>query len=85
MTFLQVMFGFSRRMSTYPCQRLKSYGSDHEIQLTFLLRGVPHSIQALGDGVEFLLVFDQGDFDEDKTFLATEVFLHTPVRPIIPY
>jgi hypothetical protein len=42
-------------------------------------RGVPHSIQALDDGVEFLLVFDDGDFSEDNTFLASEVFLHTPV------
>ncbi|KAJ5618313.1 hypothetical protein N7528_006956 [Penicillium herquei] len=45
----------------------------------FFPPGVPHSIQALDDGVEFLLVFDQGDFDEDNTFLATEVFLHTPL------
>lgn len=44
------------------------------------ISGVPHSIQALDDGVEFLLVFDDGDFSEDNTFLATEVFLHTPVR-----
>lgn len=43
--------------------------------------GIPHSIQALSDGVEFLLVFDQGDFNEDNTFLATEVFLHSPVNP----
>ncbi|KAJ5591961.1 uncharacterized protein N7459_002330 [Penicillium hispanicum] len=46
--------------------------------LWFFPPGVPHSIQALDDGVEFLLVFDQGDFDEDNTFLATELFLHTP-------
>ncbi|KAK4864588.1 hypothetical protein LT330_009583 [Penicillium expansum] len=44
----------------------------------FFPPGVPHSIQALDDGVEFLLVFDNGDFSEDNTFLATEVFLHTP-------
>ncbi|KAJ5675196.1 uncharacterized protein N7477_005130 [Penicillium maclennaniae] len=44
----------------------------------FFPPGIPHSIQALDDGVEFLLVFDQGDFSEDNTFLATEVFLHTP-------
>jgi hypothetical protein len=32
--------------------------------------GVPHSIQRLNpDGCEFLLVFDDGDFDEDDTFL----------------
>lgn len=45
-----------------------------------IVSGVPHSIQALDDGVEFLLVFDDGDFSEDNTFLASEVFLHTPVR-----
>jgi hypothetical protein len=44
--------------------------------------GVPHSIQALSGGVEFLLVFDQGDFSEDNTFLASEVFMHTPVSGI---
>ncbi|KAJ5581119.1 hypothetical protein N7450_007420 [Penicillium hetheringtonii] len=44
----------------------------------FFPPGVPHSIQALDDGVEFLLVFDDGDFNEDNTFLATEVFLHSP-------
>lgn len=47
--------------------------------LTVVASGIPHSIQALDDGVEFLLVFDQGDFSEDNTFLATEVFLHSPV------
>ncbi|CDM33128.1 Bicupin, oxalate decarboxylase/oxidase [Penicillium roqueforti FM164] len=46
----------------------------------FFPPGVPHSIQALDDGVEFLLVFDDGGFNEDNTFLATEVFLHTPVK-----
>lgn len=41
--------------------------------------GVPHSIQGLGpDGCEFLLVFDDGNFDEDDTFLITDWFKHTP-------
>ncbi|KAG0645903.1 Oxalate decarboxylase [Hyphodiscus hymeniophilus] len=40
--------------------------------------GVPHSIQALDEGVEFLLVFDQGDFSEDNTFLASELMLRNP-------
>ena len=35
--------------------------------------GVPHSIQGLGpDGRQFLLVFDDGDFDEFETFLITD-------------
>jgi oxalate decarboxylase len=41
--------------------------------------GVPHSIQGLGpDGCEFLLVFDDGSFDEDDTFLITDWFKHIP-------
>ncbi|KAL5335233.1 RmlC-like cupin domain-containing protein [Aspergillus crustosus] len=44
----------------------------------FFPPGVPHSIQALDVGVEFLLVFDDGSFSEDNTFLASEVFAHNP-------
>jgi oxalate decarboxylase len=41
--------------------------------------GIPHSIQGLGaDGCKFLLVFNQGDFDEFSTFLLTDWFAHTP-------
>jgi oxalate decarboxylase len=41
--------------------------------------GIPHSIQALGgDGCEFLLVFDDGNFDENETFLLTDWLAHTP-------
>jgi oxalate decarboxylase len=41
--------------------------------------GVPHSIQGLGpDGCRFLLVFDDGDFDEFHTFLITDWLSHTP-------
>lgn len=44
----------------------------------FFPAGVPHSIQALEEGCEFLLVFDQGDFSEDNTFLASELMLRNP-------
>ena len=44
----------------------------------FFPSGKPHSIQALDEGVEFLLVFDSGSFSEDNTFLVTELFLRTP-------
>ncbi|OAA58666.1 Bicupin, oxalate decarboxylase/oxidase [Cordyceps fumosorosea ARSEF 2679] len=44
----------------------------------FFPAGVPHSIQAFEKGVEFLLVFDQGDFDENGTFLVSEMFARTP-------
>lgn len=41
--------------------------------------GVPHSIQGLGpDGCQFLLVFDDGNFDEFQTFLLTDWLAHTP-------
>ena len=41
--------------------------------------GYPHSIQGLEpDGCEFLLVFDEGDFTEEGTFLLSELLAHTP-------
>jgi len=40
--------------------------------------GVPHSLQGLDEGAEFLLVFDQGDFDDGGTSLASEMFLRNP-------
>jgi oxalate decarboxylase len=41
--------------------------------------GIPHSIQGLGpDGCRFLLVFDDGNFDEFHTFLITDWLAHTP-------
>jgi oxalate decarboxylase len=47
--------------------------------LWFFPAGVPHSIQGLDpDGTEFLLVFDDGDFDEDNTFLISDWFKHIP-------
>ncbi len=47
--------------------------------LWFFPGGTPHSIQGLGpDGCEFLLVFDDGDFDEDNTFLLNDWFRRVP-------
>jgi oxalate decarboxylase len=40
--------------------------------------GIPHSIQGLANGCEFLLVFDDGEFSENSTFLITDWFAHTP-------
>jgi len=43
--------------------------------------GIPHSIQAHegdGSGSEFLLVFDDGNFNEDETFLLTDWLAHIP-------
>ncbi|KAI0322870.1 oxalate oxidase [Amylostereum chailletii] len=43
--------------------------------------GVPHSLQATadGEGTEFLLVFDTGDFDENGTLLLTDWMAHIPM------
>lgn len=47
--------------------------------LWYFPSGIPHSIQGLGpDGCEFLLVFDDGGFDEDSTFVVTDWFKHIP-------
>src|ERR1700746_619775 len=48
--------------------------------LWFFPAGYPHSIQGLGpdDGCEFLLVFDEGMFSEDNTFLISAWVAHTP-------
>jgi oxalate decarboxylase len=47
--------------------------------LWYFPAGFPHSIQGLGpDGCEFLLVFDQGSFSEDNTFLLSDWVSHTP-------
>jgi len=40
--------------------------------------GIPHAIQAFEEGSEFLLVFDNGSFSENETFLITDWFKHTP-------
>ncbi|KAI1797213.1 oxalate decarboxylase [Ganoderma leucocontextum] len=53
--------------------------------LWYFPAGQPHSIQATDDdddGVEFLLVFDDGNFSEDDTFLLTDWLAHTPKEVI---
>ncbi len=40
--------------------------------------GIPHSIQGLEEGSEFLLVFDDGNFSENETFLLSDLFAHMP-------
>ena len=46
--------------------------------LWYFPAGLPHSIQGLEDGCEFLLVFDSGDFSENETFLVSDWLAHTP-------
>jgi len=45
--------------------------------------GVPHALQATADdpeGSEFVLVFDDGAFSEDSTFLLTDWLAHVPAE-----
>src|SRR5215218_9626239 len=46
--------------------------------LWYFPAGIPHSIQGLDHGCEFLLVFDDGRFSENETFLLTDWFRRTP-------
>src|SRR5712672_430409 len=61
-------------------QQGRSFVSDvSEGDLWLFPKGIPHSIQGLGpDGCRFLLVFDNGDFNEFETFLITDWIAHTP-------
>jgi oxalate decarboxylase len=58
----------------------RSFVSDvSEGDLWLFPKGIPHSIQGLGpDGARFLLVFDNGNFNEFGTFLITDWLTHTP-------
>ena len=50
-----------------------------EGDLWYFPAGIPHSIQGLEpDGCEFLLVFDDGNFSEEATFLLSDWLAHTP-------
>lgn len=46
--------------------------------LWYFPSGLPHSIQGLDQGCEFLLVFDNGAFSEDSTFLISQWMAHVP-------
>lgn len=51
----------------------------HEGDLWLFPGGIPHSIQGLGpDGCQFILVFNDGNFNEFDTFLLTDWMHHTP-------
>ncbi|KAI0833399.1 oxalate decarboxylase [Trametes gibbosa] len=56
-------------------------GNVRQGDLWYFPPGIPHSIQATNDtsaGTEFLLVFDDGAFSEDSTFLLTDWLAHVP-------
>lgn len=74
----QIMLKGSARVTAIDANG-RSYIADvDEGDLWYFPSGLPHSIQALQDGCEFLLVFDDGAFSENSTFLITDWFAHTP-------
>lgn len=48
----------------------------------FFPAGIPHSIQAFENGCEFLLIFNDGSFSEENTFLLSELMLRNPQEVI---
>ncbi|MDR0270549.1 oxalate decarboxylase family bicupin [Paenibacillus sp.] len=46
--------------------------------LWYFPAGLPHSIQGLAEGCEFLLVFDNGSFSEMNTLSISDWLAHTP-------
>jgi oxalate decarboxylase family bicupin protein len=44
----------------------------------FFPPGIPHSIQAYNTGAEFLLIFNDGGFSEENTFLLSELMMRNP-------
>jgi oxalate decarboxylase len=73
-----LMLAGTARITAVDAQGRNFIGDVGEGDLWFFPAGIPHSIQGLKDGCEFLLVFDEGDFDEDSTFLLTDWFARTP-------
>jgi len=50
--------------------------------LWYFPSGHPHSLQGLGKGgCEFLLIFDDGNFSEDSTFLLSDFMGIFPLSP----
>jgi len=68
------------RITSFDDQQRTFVQDVKEGDLWYFPSGFPHSIQGLGpDGCEFLLVFDDGNFSEDTTFLFSDWLAHTPV------
>jgi oxalate decarboxylase len=73
------MIGGSARITAVDQQGRAFVEDVHEGDLWIFPGGIPHSIQGLGpNGAMFLLVFDDGNFNEFETFLLTDWLHHTP-------
>ncbi|TFY64564.1 hypothetical protein EVJ58_g2554, partial [Rhodofomes roseus] len=62
-----------------------AYVLKNQGDLWYFPPGQPHSLQATADdpaGTEFLLVFDNGSFSDDSTFLLTDMMAHIPKEVI---
>lgn len=69
------------RISTVTPEGQVWIGDVSKGDLWYFPAGYPHSIQAKNstlDGAEFLLIFDEGTFSEDGTFLLTDWLAHVP-------
>ncbi|RDB29945.1 Oxalate decarboxylase OxdC [Hypsizygus marmoreus] len=69
------------RISTITPRGTVFVGDVSEGDLWYFPAGHPHSIQAKNttkEGAEFLLIFDEGTFSEDSTFLLTDWLAHVP-------
>jgi oxalate decarboxylase len=73
-----IMLAGRARITAIDAQGRNFIADVGEGDLWFFPAGIPHSIQGLQDGCEFLLVFDDGDFSEFDTFLITDWIAHTP-------
>ncbi len=73
------MTGGSARITAVDPQGRAFVEDVHEGDLWLFPGGFPHSIQGLGpDGCQFVLVFNDGNFNEFQTFLLTDWMHHTP-------
>ncbi|WP_188066087.1 oxalate decarboxylase family bicupin [Brevibacillus brevis] len=60
-------------------QRVRNFIADiGKGDLWYFPPGIPHSIQGLEEGCEFLLVFDDGHFSDLNTLSISDWFAHTP-------
>lgn len=75
-----IMLYGNARITAFDPQGRSFVNDLKEGDLWYFPSGYPHSIQGLGpDGCEFLLVFDDGHFSENETFLISDWMAHTPV------
>ncbi|KAI0087513.1 Bicupin oxalate decarboxylase/oxidase [Irpex rosettiformis] len=59
---------------------IKGPSNGTEPDIYYFPPGVPHSIQALDDGLEVLLIFTDGNFDASgTTFMLSDWLVHTPL------